>query len=156
MASVRSILIIKGTNVIVLTPTTTVLKAAELMAEVNVGCVVVGNDDEVLGIFTERDLLRRVVAAGRAPSAVLLRDVMSYPIKCCSLGDDVRKCAEIFSKSHVRHLAVVGEGVLIGLIGLRDILTAELRSRQKRLKVLQSSSQPNSMELAGTSKNVSP
>ena len=52
MASVKSILIIKGTNVIVLSPTTTVLKTAELMAEVNVGCVVVGNDDEVLGIFT--------------------------------------------------------------------------------------------------------
>ncbi len=156
MASVKSILITKGTNVIILSPTTTVLKAAELMAEVNVGCVVVGNDEEVLGIFTERDLLRRVVAAGRAPSDVLLRDVLSYPIKHCNLGDDVRKCAEIFAKSHVRHLAVVGEGVLIGLIGLRDILTAELRSRQKRLKVLQSSTQQNSMELAGTSKNVRP
>jgi len=141
MASVKSILITKGTNIIILAPTTTVLKAVELMAEVNVGCVVVGNDDEALGIFTERDLLRRVVAGGRAPSDTFLRDVMSYPIKRCSLGDDVRKCAEMFCESHIRHLAVVGEGVLIGLIGLRDILTAELRSRQKRLKVLQSSSQ---------------
>ena len=156
MTTVKSILIVKGSNVIVLAPTTTVLNAATLMAEVNVGCVVVGNDDEVLGVFTERDLLRRVVAAGRAPSDVLLCDVMSYPIKYCNLGDDVRKCAKLFSKSHVRHLAVVGEGVLIGLIGLRDILTAELRSRQKRLKVLQSSTQQNSMELAGTSKNVRP
>ncbi len=156
MASVESILITKGTNIIILAPTTTVLKAAELMAEINIGCIVVGNDDEVLGIFTERDLLRRVVAAGRAPSAVLLRDVMSYPIKHCNLGDNVRKCAEIFAKSHVRHLAVVGEGVLIGLISLRDILTAELRSRQARLKVLQSSTQQNSMELAGMSKNVEP
>ena len=141
MASVKSILITKGTNIIILGPTTTVLEAVELMAEVNVGCVVVGSDDEVLGIFTERDLLRRVVAAGCAPVHVLLREVMSYPIKYCSLGDSVRKCSEMFCESHIRHLAVVGEGVLIGLIGLRDILTAELRSRQKRLKVLQSSSQ---------------
>ena len=65
---------------------------------------------------------------------------MSAPVKFCNLGDDVQKCADIFRMLHVRHLAVVGEGVLMGLISLRDILTAELRGRQERLKVLQSSS----------------
>lgn len=67
MATVRNALVFKGSSVIALAPTTTVLKAAELMAEVNVGSVIVENDNKVLGIFTERDLLQRVVTAGRRP-----------------------------------------------------------------------------------------
>ena len=74
---------------------------------------------------------------GRKPSEVLLREVMSAPVKFCNLGDDVQKCADIFRILHVRHLAVVGEGVLIGLISMRDILVAEMRGQRERLKVFQ-------------------
>ncbi len=151
MASVKSILITKGTNVVILDPTTTVLKAVELMAEVNIGCVIVGNDEEALGVFTERDLLRRVVSAGRAPAEVVLREVMSCPLKICNLGDDVRKCAEMFYKLHVRHLAVVGEGVLIGLISLRDVLGSERRNSREKLKVIQNDTSQGSQDLLETS-----
>ena len=150
MPTAKNILIVKGSNVIVLAPTTTVQKAVDVMAEINVGCIVVGDETEVLGIFTERDLLRRVVALGTDPLSIVLYDVMSSPIKTCNVTDDTRKCVETLIKTHIRHIAVVGEeGTLIGLISLRDILTAELHDRREKLKVLKSPSEQKSMQSAG-------
>ena len=108
-----------------------------MMSHANVGSVIVRDSGEVLGIFTERDLLRRVVACRKDPASVLLREVMSSPVKNCRLGDDVQDCADILTRSRIRHLAVVEEGELVGLIGLRDILTAELDSTEEKIKTLQ-------------------
>jgi signal-transduction protein with cAMP-binding, CBS, and nucleotidyltransferase domain len=90
-----------------------------------VGSVVVRRGDDILGIFTERDLLRRVVAAGKDPSTVVLREVMSSPIKTCRLADDLLACASIMKRTNIRHLAVVEDGRLVGLIGLRDVLAVQ-------------------------------
>ena len=62
---------------------------------------------------------------------------MSSPLKCCGLGEDLSHCAHILTKSHIRHLAVVEEGVLCGLISLRDILHAQFRRSQEYVTVLQ-------------------
>ena len=140
MATVEQILMVKGPDVIVAAPTSTVLEAARLMTEANVGSVIVRETGEILGIFTERDLLQRVVADGKDPSSVLLADVMTSPVKSCRLSDDLQACARELSAGHIRHLAVVEEGALVGLIGLRDILSAQLRSREDEVEALRSGS----------------
>ena len=133
MITVEDILMGKGPDIIVASSTTTVLEAAKLMAEDNIGSVIIRDDDEILGIFTERDLLRRVVAAGKDPSTIVLADVMSSPVNACRLDDDVRKCARVLSETNTRHLAVVEEGALVGLISLRDVQAAQARVPWPRL-----------------------
>ena len=137
MPTVEDILMVKGPDVLVADSSTTVAEAAKMMAHPNVGSIIIRDSSEVLGIFTERDLLRRVVACRKDPASVLLREVMSSPVKSCRLGDDVQDCADMLTKSRIRHLAVVEEGELVGLIGLRDILTAELDSTEEKIQTLQ-------------------
>jgi len=137
MATVEQILTIKGPDVIIATLDSSVLDAAKLMAEANVGSVIVKNGEQVVGIFTERDLSRRVVAAGRDPGATALADVMSSPVRSCALGEPVDDCAEKLTAEHIRHMAVIEDGVLVGLIGLRDVMAAELRKSEQKIKALE-------------------
>ena len=125
MKTVQELLMEKGPDVIVTGPETTVREASKLMAEANVGSVIVRSGASILGIFTERDLLRRVVARGKDPESLTMQDVMSSPVKTCRLQDSLQKCAQDLTDSHIRHLAVVEGGALIGLVGLRDILTSK-------------------------------
>ena len=122
MKTVEDILMAKGSEVIVSAPTETVLSAARLMSEAHVGSVVIRQDGRVLGLFTERDLLRRVVAAEKDPAATRLADVMSSPVQTCRLGDDLQDCAGRMSEQKIRHLVVVEQDALVGMISLRDIL----------------------------------
>jgi len=128
MTTVEQILAIKGPDVVVTAPTSTVREACELMAEANVGSIIVREGRELLGIFTERDLLRRVVARGKDPSSTTVAEVMSSPVQHCRLDDDVAVCAERLTAGHIRHMAVVEDGVLVGLIGLRDIFANQVRN----------------------------
>jgi CBS domain-containing protein len=122
MRTVEDILMAKGSEVIVSAPTETVLDAARLMAEARVGSVVIRQNDQVAGLFTEQDLLRRVVAAGKGPAATRLAEVMSSPVLTCRLTDDLETCARRMSERNIRHLVVVEQNALVGVISLRDIL----------------------------------
>lgn len=136
MPTVEDILMEKGPDIIIALPTLTVLEAAKMMCEANTGSIVV-KDDEVRGIFTERDLLRRVVATGKDPAKTLVTDVMSPKVRSVTLETDVRQCQKILRSEHIRHLAVIEEGVLVGMIGLRDVLQMELDEDEKLLHELQ-------------------
>lgn len=120
MTTVYDVLMRKGSDVIAALPETTVRQAARMMAQANVGCLVVEEDEKVIGIFTERDLLRRVVDAGRDPNTTALRDVMSSPVAMCRPQDDLATCIDIMTASRFRHLCVVDNGEPVGVISLRD------------------------------------
>ncbi len=122
MPTVEDILMAKGPDVIVIEPSATVFEAARLMADGRVGSVIVRQDGRVAGIFTERDLLQRVVAAGKDPARVTLAEVMSSPVRSCRLSDDVADCAKMLRESNIRHLAVIEDDALVGVVGLRDVL----------------------------------
>jgi len=128
MMTVEDILMKKGPDVIVAPPQCTVLEAAKLMSEADVGSLIVRRDRQVLGIFTERDLLRRVVAAGKDPCDVTLEQVMSSPVQSCRLSDGINTCAERLTRGHIRHLAVIEQDALVGLISFRDLLVASFRT----------------------------
>ncbi len=137
MMRVEDILMVKGPDVIVASLTTTVWEATKLMAEGKVGSIIVRNGKSVHGIFTERDLLIRVVAANKNPLTTILADVMSSPVQGCRLSDSIRECAKRLAEGHIRHMAVVEDGALVGLISLRDVLAAELESREQEIRDLQ-------------------
>lgn len=137
MQTVEDILMAKGPDVIVASPGTTVLEAVRLMAEAKVGSLIVKDDDGVAGIFTERDLLSRVVARSLEPGATMLADVMSSPVESVRLTTTVDDVGIAMSRSHIRHLVVMEDGALIGVVGLRDVLAAQLREDERQLHELQ-------------------
>ena len=121
MTTVYDVLMHKGSDVISVLPETTVRQAAQKMIQANVGCILVEQDEKVIGIFTERDLLHRVVGAGRDPNTTTLREVMSSPVEMCRPQDDLKACAGIMMASKFRHLCVVDNGEPVGVISLRDL-----------------------------------
>ena len=121
MITVEDVLMRKGPDVVVAEGGATVLDGAKLMAAGKVGSIIIREDGRVLGIFTERDLLCRVVARERIPAETTLRDVMSSPVHTCSLDDDVAGVAATVRTRHVRHLVVVDDDAIVGVVGIRDI-----------------------------------
>jgi CBS domain-containing protein len=122
MPKVEDFLMKKGPDVIVPSPETTVHEAAKMMCEANVGSVIIKSSDKIEGIFTERDLLRKVVTPGKDPAETTLADVMSSPVLTTSLDTDAATLPVIFRDKHIRHLAVTEEDALVGMISGRDLL----------------------------------
>ena len=121
MPTVESILLEKGSDVVAALPGDTVRHAVEKMVEANVGCLLIEENDKAVGIFTERDLLRRVVGAGRDPDATLISEVMSSPIRSCQPAEDVDECFDQLITEKFRHLAVLDNDEPVGVISLRDV-----------------------------------
>jgi len=137
MLTVEQILTTRGPDVIVAPPSETVHQAARQMALANVGSVVVQEAGRVLGIFTERDLLARVVAKDKDAQTTPLSEVMSSPVTSCGLRETVESVVAKLSEQHIRHLVVIEDGALVGLIGLRDVLAAQLDEKERRLRELE-------------------
>jgi CBS domain-containing protein len=109
-----------------------------MMNEHGIGAVVVVDGKNVVGIFTERDVLRRVVAAGRDPGATTVRDVMTQPVISCTPDTTVDECRAIVTARRVRHLPIVQDGVLCGIVTSGDVLAQQLREQQEALEYLNS------------------
>jgi CBS domain-containing protein len=137
MATVGDILRIKGTEVLSVGPEATVLDAAQRMNEHGAGSVLVTEGGALLGIFTERDVLRRVVAASRDPAVTPVRDVMTTKLVTCEPGTDTDTCAHVMSDGHIRHMPVLSGGRLAGLVTSGDLLAHQLRDQASTIQQLQ-------------------
>jgi CBS domain-containing protein len=126
MATIEKILIEKGSEVIATVPETSVRDAVNKMVDANVGCLIVIHHDKIIGIFTERDLMHRVIVHGRDLDATTVEQVMSSPVETCVPNDEITKITDILSHRQFRHLVVVDEedGEPIGVISLRDVAPA--------------------------------
>ena len=104
-------------------PTASVLDAIRTMTEGQVGAIAVTQGRKVLGVFTERDLMRRVVYEGKDPERTPITEAMSSPAVTVSTTTSVAEAATIMKSRHIRHLAVVdGRGDLVGMVALRYLL----------------------------------
>jgi len=113
----------------------TVLEAARFMMEHNIGALPVLRDGELTGIFSERDVMNRVVAAGRQPAYTNVSEVMTPNPRSVSLDDTVEECLFIMEEFGFRHLPIVEGKELKGLVSLRDVVmrqAAELDRRARR------------------------
>lgn len=95
--------------------------AATLMGEIEVGALPVGSRSELVGIVTDRDILYRVVARGRDPASTTVREVMSRPVVTCRADEAVDAALDRMAANHVRRLAVVAGGSVVGWLTLADI-----------------------------------
>jgi CBS domain-containing protein len=122
MATVGELLAKKGSHVYQVTPSATVLDATRAMNEHRVGGLVVVQDGRMVGMFTERDVLRRVVAEQRSPAAVTVREAMTTDVICCDPATTVDEASRIMRDRRVRHLPICDPGGrVVGLVSIGDI-----------------------------------
>lgn len=122
MATVGELLAKKGSHVHTVSPSATVLDATRTMNEHRIGGLVVTQEGRMVGIFTERDVLRRVVAEQRSPAAVSVAEVMTTDVICCPPSTTVEETSRIMRDERVRHLPVCdADGRVIGLVSIGDV-----------------------------------
>ncbi|WP_320046852.1 CBS domain-containing protein [uncultured Ilyobacter sp.] len=137
MPSVKDILTKKGHDVVSVDWDTNVAEAARLMNDRHIGAVVVTRDATVVGIFTERDVLCRIVAATRDPEKTLVREVMTSPVACCDLDTNRDECRAVMRNRRIRHLPVVdADERLAGIISIGDIVADEGEEKQETIHYL--------------------
>lgn len=113
-----------------------VLDASRVMNERHIGALVVTEGERVTGIFTERDILNRVVAAQRAPDRTAVREVMTAPVACCTRATTLAECRSVMRSKRIRHLPVVEEDRLFGIISIGDILEDEHEEQKETIRYL--------------------
>lgn len=122
METVADLLAAKPSRIVATSPTATVRQATWLMNEHSIGSLLVTASDRLVGIFTERDVLRRVVAEGRSPDATPVRDVMTREVVCCSPEASIEEVAELMRHRRIRHVPIVGlDESVVGLVSIGDI-----------------------------------
>jgi CBS domain-containing protein len=113
--------IISEQRLVMLSPRDTAFTAVELMAKRRIGAVPIVDKGRLVGIFTERDVVLRIVAAGRDPNKTTLAKVMTPDPDTLEPGDSVREALDLMQAGHYRHLPVVDGGRLIGIVSIRDL-----------------------------------
>jgi CBS domain-containing protein len=138
MPAIRDILASKGSNVLSIPPDTTALEAAELMNTHRVGSLVVMDGGRVIGMFTERDILTRVVVARRDPGETAVREVMSTKVICGQPQTKLDEARLAMKDRRIRHLPVVGEmGQLLGLISIGDLNAYDANSQESTIHYME-------------------
>ena len=125
MQYVDDVLNVKGRDVYTATPTTTVFEALELMADKEVGALVVVEKDRLVGIFSERDYARRLALEGKRSRETPVREIMTDVVATINQSDSMKDCMERMTNQRVRHLPVVEGDRLIGLISIGDVVKAQ-------------------------------
>jgi len=133
----KDLLAKKGNVVIKVGSDCIVAEAARKMRDNKVGALMVMKNDTLSGIFTERDLMSRVVAEGLNPEKVQVSEAMTSSIATVPLETPIREAANIMSQNRIRHLPVLEEGQLYGVISVGDILAWKLREQEFTLHQLE-------------------
>jgi CBS domain-containing protein len=122
MATIAQLLREKGHAVFSIGPDETVYEALQKMAEANVGCLVVLEDGTLVGIISERDYARNVVLKGRTSPATHVREIMNTPVLYTTPDRTVEECMALMTDRRIRHLPVIDQGQLIGVISIGDLV----------------------------------
>ena len=136
MSRVSEIIENKGAMVLSADSNETVLHAIGLMAEVNIGAILVLEDETIVGIFTERDYLQKIALKSRSSRDTKLGEVMTSPVISAEPGDSIQQCMETMTTCHCRHLPVVDNGKLLGIVSIGDLVKKMLDEKQNEVDKL--------------------
>lgn len=128
----------KGSSVWAVAPSATVFEALGLMAEKNVGALLVIEDRRLAGIFSERDYARKVILHGRASKEMAVRDVMTAAVVTVSPEQGLHDCMELMTRHRVRHLPVIDQDAnLVGVVSIGDVVKAMMAEQAFLIEQLQ-------------------
>lgn len=126
----------KGDHMIYVSPETTISDALRLMIEKQIGAILVKEKDQIVGIWTERDLMRNTITAGFDVSSAKVADYMTTGLKAAPHSDTVYKLLDKFLGLRLRHLLIEKEGEYVGLLSIGDVIKASLIEKDQELKKL--------------------
>jgi CBS domain-containing protein len=136
MDTIAHILKEKGAKVHHATPGTTVYRAVEQMCAERVGALMVCEEGRPVGIFTERDLMNRVILARRDPTTTTIEEVMSHDVVYVEPTTRMEEAMAVMTERRCRHLPVVGEGQVIGIISIGDLVRSVSRNQEFEIRQL--------------------
>ena len=120
--TVSALLHLKGSDIWSVPPETTVYEAIKLMADKNIGAVLVLSGGKLVGVFTERDYTRKVILQGKTSRETRVREICSAEVISVGLHHSVEDCMKLMTEHRVRHLPVVEEGKVVGLVSIGDLV----------------------------------
>jgi CBS domain-containing protein len=138
MQTVQHLLEGKKRAVYAVDPQAPVLEAIRLMAQHHVGALLVMQNDAAVGIISERDYARKVILLGRSSADTPVREIMSSPVITVNLLNTLDECMRLVTQRRVRHLPVVDEGRVIGMVSIGDLVKAVIEEQQHTIEQLES------------------
>ncbi len=137
MKLIQHLLEAKGGELISIQPDASVLDAIKLRAEKGIGSLVVTEGDSLKGIVTERDYARKVIIKGRASDSTAIAEIMTTDVVTTSSDQTVQQCMAVMTKIKCRHLPVVDDGHLVGMISIGDLVQAIIADQQEEIEQLE-------------------
>jgi len=137
MVTLKGLLDSKERHIYSLAPESTAFEALELMASKNIGAVLVLKSNKIKGIFSERDYARKVILYGKSSKETPLKELMTRQVHTVTSDKTVRDCMALMSEKRIRHLPVVEERKLIGLVSIGDIVNALIMDQENTIKDLE-------------------
>jgi CBS domain-containing protein len=137
MKLIKHLLDRKGRHIISVKPEDSVLDAIRLMAEKGIGSLVVMEDQELLGIMSERDYARKVIIKGRSSESTAVSEIMTANVFTTSSSETVNDCMSVMTEKKIRHLPVVEDNVVIGMISIGDLVKAIISDQQEEIEHLE-------------------
>lgn len=122
---------------ITVSPEETVYHALMLMANHNTGAVMVVENGQMVGIFTERDYARKVILMGRCSLDTKIREIMTRELITVHPETTLEECMEVMTRWHIRHLPILSEGRLVGIVSMRDVVQAILSKKEETIQDLE-------------------
>lgn len=124
-------------NIITVNSGSKIIDVANYMAEHNIGLVpVLDNDGKLLGVFSERDLVRRVIAKGLDLASTIVDSVMTKDLVIANMNESHQECLKKMKDKNIRHILIIEEEKLVGILSIRDLLEIDLKVQQETIEVL--------------------
>jgi CBS domain-containing protein len=133
---VADVLLRKGSHITTVTPQTTVLEALRIMADQNIGSVMVLEEGHYLGIVTERDYSRKVVLKGKSSTDTNVTEIMSSDLPRVTPNDSIDYCMQLMSDKNIRYLPVFDESQIMGILSINDVVKETILSQQETISQL--------------------
>jgi len=134
MHTVKTLLDNKGNALWSISPDASVYEALVLMAEKNIGALLVLEGAMLTGVISERDYARKIILKGKASREVPVREIMSSPVITIPPSASLEDALSVMSNHHIRHLPVVAEGRILGILSMRDVMTAIIEKQDDTIR----------------------
>ncbi len=137
MKTVAQLLSLKGHRVVAIAPDTTVLAALKVLADNNLGAVLVMEDARLVGVFSERDFARKVDLQGKSSANTIVREVMTREVVCVTPAHTNEECMALMTDKRTRHLPVVDNGQVVGVLSIGDLVKDIISEQQFTISQLE-------------------
>lgn len=137
MNNVAEIIKLKGNKVFTISPNITVFDALKILAEKNIGALVVTKNEKIVGIFSERDYARKIILKGKSSIVTTVNELMTTDVLYVSPADSIDDCIDLMSEKHIRHLPVIENEKLIAVISIGDVVKHIIKHQKFQIRELE-------------------